>query len=589
MAARTRFALRTPWTTVAGILILLCGNTYLFAHATLVRTEPGSGAILAKSPPRVRLEFSEPIEAEFNGIAIYNTGGIRMDLGNAERDPADVRAVRMPVDDLAPGVYTVVWHVLSADGHPIEGAYGFVVGTASGGPQLTIPSSPSWKTWLIPPAGLVHAVAILGMLLLTGIPLSYWLMLRPAYLIPGAAPRDAELQQALVRVLNLALLFAVVASALSLLLEAVRISGAPQATVSGSLLFRVASRTRFGQMWSLRMLGLAGTAVLVWRLSRNRERRWSPGQWAPPAAVSALLLLTPGLGGHPAAAGKAAVVLVASDWLHLLAAAPWVAGLWVLVFVVPKLAPHAGVLEKARLALTLVDRFPRIAVASVVLVVASGVLAAVKHVPTWYGLLNTGYGQAILSKSALLLIVLALAAAHHLVFKVQARRWIEIGNHERTSQVLATFRRTVGLELGLVAAILIAAGVLVNLPPAEASLAASAGQWFEESQQTPAVRLTLRVRPARVGLNSVEIGIEPREGLAAVEPLQFTLTTRMLAHDMGQQEITLHRVSKGRFGSDHLMFGMSGPWELRVLASLDDGREIQGTFHLYVPDAEQDR
>jgi copper transport protein len=301
--------------------------------------------------------------------------------------------------------------------------------------------------------------------------------------------------------------------------------------------------------------------------------------------VSILVLFTPGLAGHPAAApGNIAVFLIISDWLHLLAASPWIAGLWVFVFLLPRVSSPLDQPRRAMLTMGLVDRFPRVAVVAVALLVVSGVFAAVQHIPNWQGLVHTNYGLTILTKSALLIPVLILAATHHLMFKRRAQRLIRTGDVRET---LSRFRTAIRFESLFVALILLAAGLLVNLPPAEASLAAHAGKSFEQSQQTEGVHLNLKIRPARVGLNSVEVRILQHESSIDLAQLQPRITAEMLSHRMGREEISLKRVSTDEFRADGVMLGMTGPWELTVVAALQDGRELHATFRLYVPPAGQ--
>src|SRR5690242_2864980 len=86
-------------------LVLLClgsATTHLFAHATLLQSEPSSGAVLEEAPRQVRLVFSEPIEAEFNGVAVYNSSGLRMDSATAAPDPKDVNAIQAAINNLPP-------------------------------------------------------------------------------------------------------------------------------------------------------------------------------------------------------------------------------------------------------------------------------------------------------------------------------------------------------------------------------------------------------------------------------------------------------------------------------------------------------
>lgn len=118
------FGLSAAW------LLLLCGSA--LAHARLVETYPTDGGTLAESPEQVQLLFSEPIEAEFNPVEVYDQGGDRVDEDDARVSPNNARLL---VADLGGGLhddsYTVEWRVTSADAHPISGAYEFVMDTSA--------------------------------------------------------------------------------------------------------------------------------------------------------------------------------------------------------------------------------------------------------------------------------------------------------------------------------------------------------------------------------------------------------------------------------------------------------------------------
>src|SRR5687767_7917660 len=106
-------------------------------HATLVSSEPAANSQLAAAPRRIRLVYSEPVEGRLARVTLVASTGGTVVLEPAA-DPRDVHAVIAPVDSLAPGRYKVDWRVVSADGHPVTGAYWFAVG----GTTLGAPPAP---------------------------------------------------------------------------------------------------------------------------------------------------------------------------------------------------------------------------------------------------------------------------------------------------------------------------------------------------------------------------------------------------------------------------------------------------------------
>ena len=115
-------------------LLLWC--TPALAHARLLETDPTDGARLSQPPEQVRLRFNEPIEAEFSPLKVFDPQGDRVDRDNARIASDDARVLVADLEELPEGsrtgVYTVEWRVTSADGHPVNGTYGFnVTGTST--------------------------------------------------------------------------------------------------------------------------------------------------------------------------------------------------------------------------------------------------------------------------------------------------------------------------------------------------------------------------------------------------------------------------------------------------------------------------
>lgn len=100
-------------------------------HAELISSDPSAGQILETMPEKVSLEFAENIlmvegSEDANQILVSNESGERIDNGQVVVAGANVST---QVDQAAAnGNYSVVYRVVSADGHPIEGSFSFVVG-----------------------------------------------------------------------------------------------------------------------------------------------------------------------------------------------------------------------------------------------------------------------------------------------------------------------------------------------------------------------------------------------------------------------------------------------------------------------------
>jgi len=100
------------------------------AHALLLRTDPSPQTTVKAAPRVVRLDFSEQVEVAFGAVRVFDVDGRRVDSGHVSRTGGD-REVDVAVPGIKDGTYTVTWRVVSADGHPVHGGFGFFVGTPS--------------------------------------------------------------------------------------------------------------------------------------------------------------------------------------------------------------------------------------------------------------------------------------------------------------------------------------------------------------------------------------------------------------------------------------------------------------------------
>lgn len=98
-----------------------------FSHPVLKGAVPQAD-MSAQSPQEIRLTFSEALVAKFSGLELKDQDGKRVETGPAASDPKDKKQLLVPLKSvLAPGRYTVEWHVVSEDTHRMKGSYSFEV------------------------------------------------------------------------------------------------------------------------------------------------------------------------------------------------------------------------------------------------------------------------------------------------------------------------------------------------------------------------------------------------------------------------------------------------------------------------------
>jgi copper resistance protein C len=112
---------------IASLALLLSGATVAFAHGELKRAVPPAGSTVATAPSEVTVTFSEPLET-FSNVVVRDSTGKQVDKADAHIDKDDRTTMRVSLQPLPPGTYTVKWRAVTVDTHHTEGAFTFKVG-----------------------------------------------------------------------------------------------------------------------------------------------------------------------------------------------------------------------------------------------------------------------------------------------------------------------------------------------------------------------------------------------------------------------------------------------------------------------------
>jgi methionine-rich copper-binding protein CopC len=110
-------------------LLVAVGTVPASAHASLVRSSPADRSSVATAPRTVSLTFDENLRMP-SVILVTDADGAS--VVNGKTSVVD-NVVSTPVRPGAAGALTVVYRVLSADGHPVSGRLFFTVGSGSPG------------------------------------------------------------------------------------------------------------------------------------------------------------------------------------------------------------------------------------------------------------------------------------------------------------------------------------------------------------------------------------------------------------------------------------------------------------------------
>ncbi len=556
---------------LAGIVALaaLVLPASAWAHAALLQTVPVASRTVNVVPTEVRLRFSEPVEPRFAIVSVTDATGRQVTDGDPAAAPGSPQTLVTSLKRVPEGWYLVFWRVISADGHPVRGAFTFAVGPNPGPPpQFRVPSLSETATttqlliarWVV----FLSTMSALGLFVLRAV------IARPVVrVVRGCSLWSLNIAFAVA--LGVALvatpIYALLATAQFTLrsfwdfgdvIPAVRSSGFGKDFLDLELV--------------LGLFAIAAIAALV--VDRpEREQRSVAELLALPAALAAGLagLVLPALAGHAGQKSPRGLSLPL-DTAHLTAGSIWLGGLIGLVV----FWFSVGRAGRAAALAYVVPRFSMVAFCSVLLLIGTGIGQAFQELPTFASLWETSYGQALIWKIGLLSAALLLAAVN------LARTKPRLQARDASAPLL--LRRLVQGEILFVAAALFAAGVLASLAPPSSALArvqdisarVGPGPVSETVAKGP-YRAHVRVTPNRAAVNNAFELALTRNG-RPVRGAEVVTKFDMLDMEMGEQSYRLRERRPGVFRHSAPALVMVGHWGLLFEVTPPGGRPFVVTL-----------
>lgn len=123
-------ALATLLIASGGVLL---GTAPAFAHDELVSSDPASGSTVDALPAALTLTFSGDLLSDASTTVVQVTDASGASLADGA-PTVNANVVTQPLTGSASGAVTVSWRVVSSDGHPIAGEFGF---TSNAAPAAT--------------------------------------------------------------------------------------------------------------------------------------------------------------------------------------------------------------------------------------------------------------------------------------------------------------------------------------------------------------------------------------------------------------------------------------------------------------------
>lgn len=494
------------------------------AHASLLSTSPSSGEVLDTGPDQVLLIFDEGVDTSLGEVRLLDgTGKDVGGVGEPRHPNGDGARVAAAMPDLADGSYIVSWKVVSADGHPIAGAFTFQVGDVNdleAGVLASIDRDRETPAWLDVGESAGRAV-LYGALAIALGALAFLVLAKP----------DAGAD----RIRRVAAITAFVAALAALALIPLQAEAARKGSLGDVDRWWDLWRTRNGEAQGIRMLALlaVGAAVIAWA---GRRRAW--------LAVAGLAGVVAAVASAPAghgASGRWQTLGAALTVAHVAAMAVWIGGLVALALVV-KLA-DAG----------LARRFSPVATVAMLTVVLTGVLQTVRQVDPIDELVDSTYGRWLLLKVAAVGLVLCGA----MVSRYATYGGLVGAARDTDREVL---RRSLAVELVAGIIVLGATGALTGTPPpgnvpAIYSTTATSGDYL----------MSLTVDPARSGPTEMHIYLSSPSG-SLDQPDEVTATIANPGRDVADVALQLEPSGPGHYSTLGATLPFTGSWTLTVEA-----------------------
>jgi copper transport protein len=504
----------------AAILACALAPATALAHAALLSTTPGADELLQKAPRHVELTFDENIAVKFGGVKVYGPDGKRASIGNPD---VDRRTVRLKVRDTGKGTYIVAWRVISADGHPIHGAFAYHAGARTGNVKdFKQEEHPNLDTAFRAARGFVIAgilIALGGMFFSTA-------------LAPSWRPRWVGRSLALV-------LVSIVAA---FVLNAAVSGGFDLSEALSSDVLREVASTVYGRsallVFVLALVSLGSLKVLGLREGSPITRRFVVV--LPFIALAAVH----STGGH-AIAAHPVWLRFPLDVAHTLAAAVWFGGL---VQLVAYTRSHA-------VSATEVERFSTAALVSVVTIVVTGLYASFVEISlSVEALTNTTYGRLVLVKVALVLMVMPLAYTN------KRRHVPALRNRESGARLRL---RTYALVEALTLVVVIAATAwLIQSVPAKQQLRPGL---FEQTVDTREGSAQLVIDPAESGSNKLHAYVfGKQEGVPDTTVTEITVDAANPARHIQRLILPVQVAGPAHVTASGLTIPYPGKWTFTV-------------------------
>ncbi|MFD2211802.1 copper resistance protein CopC [Virgibacillus halophilus] len=522
-----------PKNLFSSILVLMLGLLYVFspsltaeAHSSLLEMTPAEKVVVEKSPPVLKLRFNEPVEQDLASVTIYDWNAKPVFSGKPDSGKERSALLKFSLPKLKQGSYTVKWHVISLDGHPVGGSYTFAVGEATKNGIKSVGNTDDSVTPLIVSRSIVQGLLLIS----AGLYIFSWLAARKQYPSLGKLFKKRNI---IFPILFIGTIIELAAYAISLP------SGLIQTLLSG--------RWELLKQFPFILMLFAQLLVLLLLVIPGMVRTWYVALWLILAAI-------PAFGGHVWGMEYTIAALIPRI-IHELSIAVWLGALcyvllltvwnrkeaqddvpWQLFrpFFVNKMLVMAGLVVLSGISMVYMQ---------------TGWTALIKDWMPWNALLVV--------KIALTLLMLILAAYQTLKWK--SRRVFTTNKLVRTEWII-----------GLIVIVL---GVWMSQSAYPIPI-----KTYEKTLVSHQMDAHVHIEKLQAGDRKMTVNL-PKSGGQDAEHVTAEIT--MPEHDMDSGQLMPKKSQSGRYHTK-LPFTMAGTWHIHIQATYPDGTQLNWSDKLFI-------
>jgi copper transport protein len=509
----------------------------------------------------VSIVFDEAVHATPTSIVVYDNRGRVVNVAAPRRSVTSERlSVGLP--PLSEGTFIVVWHIVSDDGHPEQGAFTFSVGRGSATTtdvgDLVARQSSGRGAGLA--SGIDRALVFGSCLVFVGA------LVFARWFWPGVLARRGVRS-----LLWVAGATAIVTTLLSIPLQATYTSTGGLSTMFDSSALGSVVGARFGRASFVRAAMLVALVPFVVLATGARTR--SLARRAADGAVAILGLgvwATFAFAGH-GNTGRLVVLGFLADVAHLSAASLWLGGVVALGVTMRDREQIDSTAQAAA-------RFSQLAPPVIGVVVLSGAAQGWRQIGTWWALWHTSYARLLLVKALVVVAIVIVASAARDVVRDRIVPAVRSAARPGSSvavvetDAITEVRNGIWVEVVLAVAVLsITATLVVTAPGREAQAASErvAARTLHLDAQGTRVGYVIDVQPALAGENTIIVRprLLHRAGFLPVNVTAAIVSTRTAA----PTTVGFTPLGDGRWVTTALL--QSGSWRLNLIGDTDPGKD----------------